>query len=1055
MIAGTGTDTAVYTATVTSAMLTDDGLGHFVVTTGGAEGTDTLSGIEKISDGAGHHILLVGNGGYATIQAAIDAAVVGDTIRITAGTYSGHVDVNKDVTLEGANHGIAGNGVRGAETVITGGMKISADGASVDGVAISGSYDTTGTPDITSPPNVGVLIGSANVTFVNSVLTGDALVSRPFGTTSLASGLNFEDNLVQNWTRGAYFTDGSSGSITDNTFVNNANGVFSEGMSFVVTGNSFSGSAGSDVSGYTTSATFDIVTVVHDNTYSSALAQPISLYLLGPDGQVVNGSDTATTFHVEYHTGAATVHAGAGSDAISYSDDSAGVTIDLAGGTATGVGGTTTFTSIENAVGGSGNDSITGSAGANVLIGNDGNDTITGGGSADTIIGGAGTDTASYTGPLTAANIAAAVDGDPTTAGNQAGWQVSAGVAEGTDLLTGVEQINDGAGHHFLLVGNGGYATIQAAVDAATAGDTIIVGAGTFTGANISKELTIIGQGAGQTIITTAGPAVGFQLTGDIDATSAGAATVTIQGFSFVANTVGVRVSSGAHLDHLVITNSNFQNNTSNGVGMGSGAPFLGAIDIINSTFSHNGTGGANGSGDISLFQFWGDALIQNVTVQGGANANFGIQVAGFDASTHAVAHPIGNVVFDNVSVTGAYTKTLAYVQGYTDLDGLTFLNTGTNLNGSAGWGMALVVDPTSDQTSPLFDDAGAAALAPDIVNLSNVTAVNNIVVAVPSGHPLFAFNGMALAAVVNGTPVADQFTGTSGIDVISGNAGNDTLNGAGGNDALNGGEGDDTLDGGAGIDTAVYAGTLAQPHSESGHWVVDSGFIGAGTDTLSNIEIIQHAGGRYLLVGNDGFADATAAAASATRPGDTLVFATPPGGTVTIDLGGSNDTHDLTIPGDAPVEITTGGGDDHITVGGGNNQIDTGGGDNQITTGDGNNEITTGDGNNEITTGGGDDHITTGGGDNEIVTGDGNNEIETGNGNNDITTGGGDDHVTTGGGDDTIHTGDGNDVVHAGGGDDTIVGGQGGGNDFYDGGIGANTVEYPSATQQHHCRSQ
>jgi hypothetical protein len=181
-----------------------------------------------------------------------------------------------------------------------------------------------------------------------------------------------------------------------------------------------------------------------------------------------------------------------------------------------------------------------------------------------------------------------------------------------------------------------------------------------------------------------------------------------------------------------VITDSNFQNNTSNGVGMGSGAPFLGAIDIIDSTFSHNGTLGTSGSGDISLFQFWGDALIQNVTVQGGANANFGIQVAGFDASTHAVAHAIGDVVFDNVSVTGAYTKTLLYVQGYIDLDGLTFLNTGTNLNGAAGWGMAMAIDPTSDQTSPLFDDAGAAALAPDIVDLSNVTAVNNVVVAFP-----------------------------------------------------------------------------------------------------------------------------------------------------------------------------------------------------------------------------------------------------------------------------------------------------------------------------------
>ncbi len=62
--------------------MTSDGVGHFIVTAGRSEGTDTLSGIEKI-DGAGSaNILLVGNGGYATIQAAIDAANPGDTILV-------------------------------------------------------------------------------------------------------------------------------------------------------------------------------------------------------------------------------------------------------------------------------------------------------------------------------------------------------------------------------------------------------------------------------------------------------------------------------------------------------------------------------------------------------------------------------------------------------------------------------------------------------------------------------------------------------------------------------------------------------------------------------------------------------------------------------------------------------------------------------------------------------------------------------------------------------------------------------------------------------------
>ena len=107
------------------------------------------------------------------------------------------------------------------------------------------------------------------------------------------------------------------------------------------------------------------------------MAQPISVYLLGPDGQTVNGSDIATTFHLEYHSGSATVHGGAGSDAISYSDDTAGVTIDLLTGTASGAGGTTTFTSVENAIGGSGNDTLTGN-GASVLEGGPGDDHIIG-----------------------------------------------------------------------------------------------------------------------------------------------------------------------------------------------------------------------------------------------------------------------------------------------------------------------------------------------------------------------------------------------------------------------------------------------------------------------------------------------------------------------------------------------------------------------------------------------------------------------------------------------------------------------------------------------------
>jgi RTX calcium-binding nonapeptide repeat (4 copies) len=471
---------------------------------------------------------------------------------------------------------------------------------------------------------------------------------------------------------------------------------------------------------------------------------------------------------------------------------------------------------------------FSGSEGPDLLIGGSGDDHLAGLGGNDTIKGGGGTDTAVYTGTLGASNITSVVDADPTTAGNQAGWQVSAG-AEGTDLLTAIEKVTDGAGHNILLVGNGGYATIQAAINAAAAGDTILVGPGTFAGATIGKELTIIGQGsgAGGTIITSGSTQNGFQITGDVDATAADStATVTIQGFKFTGNAVGVSASSTTELSHLVVTNSDFASNTIQGIGTGNGVFGLSAIDITNSTFERNGNGSHNGDGDVVLFGFIGDALIKNVTITGGANsvptnanADTAIQINGRQPTSYDVTHPIGNVVFDNVAVTGSYAKVLVYIQGYTNLDGLSFLNTGTTLNGHAGWGYALDVDPTADETSAatpnvpgesgFFDAAAAGALAPDTVDLSHVTAINDIPVNVPLGHPLFAFNGMALGTVFSGTPVADNITGTGGIDLLVGKDGNDTLTAGLGNDTVNGGAGNDAIDGGASIDTAVYAGSL------------------------------------------------------------------------------------------------------------------------------------------------------------------------------------------------------------------------------------------------------
>jgi hemolysin type calcium-binding protein len=585
-------------------------------------------------------------------------------------------------------------------------------------------------------------------------------------------------------------------------------------------------------------------------------------------------------------------------------------------------------------IGTSGPDTIVDlSTGSNAIFADAGDDSITGGAGNDALHGGTGTDTAVYAAPLIAGNITAVVDGDPSTAGAQAGWQVSAG-GEGIDLLTGVEKIADSAGHHFLLVGNGGFATIQAAVTAAAAGDTIIVGPGTFAGANINKELTIVGSGSGVggTIITTGVNQSGFDVVGNVDATAGdGQATVTIQGFKFTGNQVGVHVSSATVLDRLLVQNSDFAGNTIHGVGTGSGAPTVDRIDILNSTFEQNGNGSQNGDGDIVLFGFTGNALIQNVTIAGGANAtptnanaDTAIQINGRDPSSYDVTHPIGNVVFDNVHVTGSYAKVLLYIQGYIDLDGLSFQGTGNNFTGHAGWGWALAIDPTADETSAatpgvlgepgFFDDTAAGLLAPDTVDLSHVTVSNDIPINVASNHPLFALNGQALGTVFSGTPAIDNVTGTDGVDLFLTRGGNDTIHAGGGNDAIlyTVGDGVDTIDGGTGTDTLFVSGTAG---NDSIGVVVNGGVTsiqgmtptgveqymvngGAGTDTLS------YAGTTSAVTVNLGASSATGLASVS--------------GIENVTGGSGNDS----LTGDANANILTGGGGNDTLVGGGG--IDT-----------------------------------------------------------------------------------------------------------------------------------
>lgn len=186
---------------------------------------------------------------------------------------------------------------------------------------------------------------------------------------------------------------------------------------------------------------------------------------------------------IEGGGGADVIDGGDGIDTASYSTSTAAVTVNLAtgvnsGGDAAG----DTLSGIENVTGSAYNDTLTGNAGDNVLT------------------GGAGSDTVVYTETLTAADVGFA----------NGHWVVTSS-AEGTDQLSGIETIDHGGSTKILLVGGDGYATIQAAVDAAGTGDTILVAPGTYAPFSIASggpaNLTILGTEGAQ-IDNSSGSAV-------------------------------------------------------------------------------------------------------------------------------------------------------------------------------------------------------------------------------------------------------------------------------------------------------------------------------------------------------------------------------------------------------------------------------------------------------------------------------------------------------------------------------------------------------------------
>lgn len=870
---GTGTDSVLYDAAVSIAW----------TAAGWTIGGDLLNGVEIVADDSMVY-RLVGNGGYASIQDAIDAAEAGDIILVGEGTYSENLVIDRAVTLRGMGDVLLSPASGDAIAFTAVGGDVTLEGIGLDGAGGAARGIVVDNGD-----DLGVLsiLGGTISGFGQNGLAvfGDNVADIVMNGTSLSGSGDFLVKLYD-YTGDASFTQV------------NASGAGAFGaFELVGTPNN---DLGSSVS--IGNVSFDDVTV--DGSFSKAAVgvynyadgAGLSITDLDVSG-VVQGPVWPT---VNFDGFAGTLDA-SGFDIVTADGQVIALQGDKLG--QPGDGGNVIEGTDGNdlIIGKSGDDILHGNAGDDIFLGSDAGDVLAGAGE-DSFVGGDGLDTVAYANVVTADDFT--VDGD----GN---WVLTTSEG-GTDHVQ-VELVTHGGTGSFLLVGGeGGFASLQDALDAAEAGDTILV-TGTHSG-NFTVDtdnISIVGvgdaviQGNFASINGITGSVADWLQTAPGYSGAAGngltisASHVSIKGLAIDGYVHAVQLGNGISdvtLEDLDITGSV--------VGYDKGtAATISDVDIVGGSIVDSYIGidfaKANGSAGMASDVTIDGVLFQHLTEKG-------IYVETFDQST------ILNVVMDDVGTFGRgyafaaktpYDQTGEFGAGidinlkYGDysgivIDGFEMTNVGKSLgadtvpqdfgaaigikvrdDGSYGGanaatysGEVVVRNGTIDDTSTGIraGEPGKAIGGPSVsiehvsidnASVSDLDNVTQSTMSVTAGED----DAFAAAATSTGSIV---FLGDGDANDFTGGSGNDTFTGAGGDDAIHGGDG---------VDSVVYDEAVTVTATADGNWSVSG--TASGTDTLDGIEIVEQAGGaRILLVGGGGFSS-LAAALDAAVDGDTIML--------------------------------------------------------------------------------------------------------------------------------------------------------------------------------------
>jgi Ca2+-binding RTX toxin-like protein len=722
---------------------------------------------------------------------------------------------------------------------------------------------------------------------------------------------------------------------------------------------------------------------------------------------------------------------GDGVDTVDYRSVTGDLNINVGTGIVTGASGNDNLNLVENAYGGFGNDTFTGSSFFdNVLDGGAGNDTfMAADGGNDTFIGGEGIDTVSYAGVANSVNI-------NLMAGTVSAFNYgSDGVSSGNDLISSVEKVIGGLhGDIFIasnaaedMNGGGGLDTVSFVAAGAGVNVNLVTGLATGGSGNdvISSFENVIASDHNDTVVANA--------TNNVIDGRMGVDTVSyfnqLDAISvdFVSGTVNGLQGQGTltSVENVIATgfNDSFVSSSFNNViDGGAGSDTVSYATSVASVEVNLAAGTSFGGGGMDTLLGVENVVgsIYNDTLQGNNFVNRIDGGAGNDTVSYSSAAGGVKVDLSTGSTTGNgaggsdVLVSIENIIGSNLNDAITGTNGDNVMDGAGGADTVVYTKAASAVTIDLLDGYATGGGGNDgLISIENAIGSNfgdkliggagNNILNGGAGIDMASYEFAASAVAV------DMVNGT-----VSGGAGRDTLisiegiKGSDFNDLIRSNVMPNFIDGGAGVDTVDYSAATA---SVVANLSMGKSFGASGNDTLIGIENVNMTNFNDEVVGD----------AASNR-----IFGRAGNDVLDGDLG------DDFVYGED--------GDDELYGWVGNDTLLGGAGLDKIYGEDGNDVVSGGDANDSISGGLGDDRLYGDNGDDTILGGDGIDKLYGGEGGDILSGGLGGDAIDGGAGRDVLRGDDGNDALNGGDDNDSIYGGLG--NDLLVGGLGGDSLK-------------